>query len=129
MALSTVTLTNQFTTEDQKSIVVFGTAAVSASPGTYATGGLTVNLNSLGVPVNSVPVIAYFASAAPAATPNTTQYSYQFAPGTTLANGKLQVFTGGGASTPSAELAAAATPAGVSGDTIKFEIRFKKGGV
>jgi hypothetical protein len=102
--------------------------------GNYSTGGDTLDLTTLfalaaGAPGASIPSAALPSevriwSARPAANPQTATYDYQFAPGTTLKNGTMQVFTGAAAQSGFAELAAAAYPAGVTGDTINGEACF-----
>ena len=123
MAVSTTTVTVDPLTgydETQKYQIIRGTIAVSASPGTYPTGGYAVSL--VGLTTFAGPVKWCFAwSQPPAASPNTSVYSYGLNPGTNLSNLVLQIFTGSAAQSPGAELSAGATPAGVSGDTIAFE--------
>lgn len=51
-------------------------------------------------------------------------FLYQFAPGTTMANGTMQVFTGAAAQSPLTELSAGNYPANVLNDTIQGEAYF-----
>lgn len=123
MALSTVTITVSQLDATQSTVIVRGTLAISASPGTYPTAGWTLDFSGIDqVKSNSLPLsVTVFSKAAP-----TGLYVYHYAFGTTLANGTLQVFTGAAAQSPLAEFAAGSTPAGVSGDTIGFEAIFPK---
>jgi hypothetical protein len=116
MALSTVTVTVKQTWFDGKMFHALGTIAIQASPGTYPTGGFTLALNDPLIKAQRVPQAVYI-------TPQALQgaqalYEYTYVPGTNNANGKLKIFTAG------AEVAAGATPVGVSGDTILFEALF-----
>lgn len=122
MALSTATATidtSKAPDVSERYITYYGTVAISAAPGTYATGGLALSFNVAGLVNASAPVEVVFRSTAGAA----TKYSYDYVPAATptIANGKIAVYTG------DAEVAAGATPAGVSGDTIWFKAKFKKG--
>lgn len=99
--------------------------------GNYATGGDTLDLTALfgtaglpgySYPTASLPEKVEILSANPTATPQTNTFVYQYVPGTTLANGKFQVFTGAAAQTGLTELSAGAYPAGVTGDTIEAEL-------
>jgi hypothetical protein len=102
--------------------------------GNYAAGGDTLDLTTIfalaagapgaSLPTAALPVEVRIWSACPAATPQTHQYQYGFAPGTTLKNGTMQVFTGAAAQTALTELSAGAYPAGVTGDVILFEACF-----
>lgn len=116
MAVSTVTVTIQQTWMDMKMLHVFGTIAIQASPGTYPTGGFTLNLNDPLIKAQRAPLKVEVIPQSKQA--GQTEYDYSFIPGSNNTNGKLKIFTG------SAELAAAATPSGVSGDTIQFEALF-----
>ena len=51
-------------------------------------------------------------------------YIYQYSPGTTLANGTMQIFTGAAAQSPLAELNAGNYPANVLNDVIQIEAMF-----
>ena len=51
-------------------------------------------------------------------------YVYQYTPGTTLANGTLQIFTGAAAQSALTELAAGNYPANVLNDVIQGEAQF-----
>lgn len=126
MALSTATYTKSATIPvdvSERCVTYTGTVAISAAPGTYATGGLTLNLAS-GTLQGGVPDEVRFDSAA--------GYVYRYVNGTKITDGKIMVLgqepTNAGAGVlPLTELAAGATPAGVSGDTIKIRFTLRKG--
>lgn len=97
----------------------------------YVTGGDTLDLTALfgtaglpgySFPTASLPEKVEFQSVLPTSTPQTNTFLYQYVPGTTLANGKIQVFTGAAAQTGFTELSAGAYPAGVLADIIEGEI-------
>src|ERR1035441_9535222 len=106
--------------EGQKTFRLFFTATVT---GTYVTGGFTLDLTQLftataGGPGASLitaanPLIVRIQSARPSSSPQTNQFEYSYAPGTTAANGLCQIFTGAAAQTALTELSAGALPAGV----------------
>lgn len=102
--------------------------------GTYPTAGDTFDLGTLfaltaggpgaSFPTGSLPDDVRFRSVK---TPGATAlFEYHWAPGTTLANGKIQVFTGAAAQSGLAELSAGAYPAGVLADLIRGEAVFPK---
>lgn len=119
----------------QHSQWMYGTIAVSASPSTYATGGLSGLASGGGIiwavgdfpkVANLVPRDVYFYSAALAGTTvggfgymwNKAANKFQIAAATTVVAGtgaQQQEMTN-----------ATAIPANVSGDTIRFEARFLK---
>ena len=94
---------------------VIGTLAIAA--GDYATGGLTLSfVNNSEVKSGSVPVSVQVQGIA--------GYIYSYVPGATRDVGKLMIFQDSGAAAPLAELAAAATPAAVVADTLRFQALF-----
>jgi hypothetical protein len=123
MALSTVTATvypyPAGVDNTQRREIIRGTFAISASPGTYPTGGFSLATafkieavrNVSGVPV-ALTIMSVSGSG----------YAY----GWNRAANKLQIFQGAAGAGPELELAAAATPAGVSGDVIEFEAQFQR---
>jgi hypothetical protein len=122
MAISTVTATiyaypNGYD-NTQRRAIVRGTLAISASPGTYPTGGFSLapvfKLEAI-KNVSGVPAGLFIYSV------SGSGYIYVW----NRANNKLMVFQSGASATPQGELPAAATPAGVSGDTIEFEAEFQ----
>lgn len=123
MANSVLTLTIDPTLTDvtERYEHFFGTVAVAA--GDYATGGFTLALNgTTELKTSRIP-----SASTVRVWSNTSGYVYTFTPGTTLANGKLQVFRQDGSTGPLAELSAGATPAGIVADTIRIAIAVKKG--
>lgn len=99
----------------------------------YVAGGDTLDLTQLfsllsSAPGNSLPTfetvakceVASFRPAGGASSANL--FLYSFAPGTTLANGTLQVYTGAAAQTAPTELSAGNYPAGVLNDVIQGEL-------
>lgn len=125
MAAAVATISVTTVDNSQKLAHVFGTVAIGADPLTYGAGGIVMTFagNDL-IKSNEVPLKVSVFSAKAAG--GTALYVYSFAPGTTLANGKLQVFTGAAAQSALAELADGAVPAGVSGDTIVFDAWFTR---
>lgn len=100
--------------------------------GSYAAGGDTLDLTALagalgqiGVPAETLPIIANIVSANAS---GVSGYVYAYRPGTTQANGKMQVLVqGAAAGDPLADLGAGAYPAGVSGDAIIGRFTFPRG--
>ncbi len=105
------------------------------SPGNsnpYTAGGDTLDLTQLfgllsGAPGNNLPtfeavVKAEINSFAPVGA--THLYEYNYVPGTSLANGTLQVFTGAAAQTALTELSNGNYPAAVLADVIQGEFMF-----
>jgi hypothetical protein len=124
MAVATAKVTVIATDTTQSCEHVYGKVAVDASPATYATGGIAMSLSGFDqIKSGSVPLEVTVNSKSA----NTKKYIYQFVTGTTLANGKLQIFVQDAtAGNPLNEMAAGAIPAGVSGDTIGIRAIFKK---
>lgn len=94
-----------------------GTIAISASPATYTTGGIVMNLNQAAIKASRTPQRVYVSGLA--------GYTFVYVKGTTNANGLLMIFvpkvTGAAADDPMIELTnALAIPAALSGDTINF---------
>ena len=118
MANSTVTATAYSypngTDNTQRRQIVTGTLAIQASPGVYATGGLSLsnvfNIETIKSSDNNSPAYLRFESV------SGSGYIY----GWNKANNKIQIFTGAAAQSPLTELSAGAMPAGVSGDVILF---------
>ena len=103
-AVATPTVTRIF--KMGRVIRAYGTLAIGASPLTYPTGGVVLDLSSK-VPSTKTPLNVTIEGIG--------AYDYRYIPGTTSANGKVLARDGAGA-----EHAAAAVAAGVSGDTIRF---------
>jgi hypothetical protein len=100
--------------------------------GNYPALGDTLDLTALtgaagqvGVPAETLPIIAEIVSANSS---GVSGYVYAYRPGTTQANGKMQVLVqGAAAGDPLADLGAMAYPAGVTGDTIVGRFVFPRG--
>ena len=130
MAGATLTLTEASypfgVTEANDTLFIYGTAAFSASPATYAAGGIAISWKGLASNKTSsagdgttsgTPFFARFTSV------GGSGFVYVWNKSTE----KLQIFTGAAAQSALTELTdGAAIPAGVSGDTIGFEARFKR---
>ena len=94
--------------------------------GNYATGGDTLDLTAVtgapGVtlpPTSQLPLLVEVKGQA--------GYDYEYAAGTSQANGKLLVRQCAGSGNPQAELSSGAYPAGVTGDTIIARASFLRG--
>jgi|SRR5579872_4080379 len=106
----------------QKRSIYNGTAAIGASPLTYASGGVPVIWSQMAnaegelfTAEEATPIECWFESV------SGSGYWYVY----NAATSKLQIFVGGAsANLPAAELAAGAVPAGVSGDSIVFHAEF-----
>jgi hypothetical protein len=105
--------------------------------GSYVAGGFTLDLTQLftasaggpgaSLTTPAVPLRVELMSAAPSSVAQTGLYVYSYAPGTTVANGKVQIFTTGAAAQAAlVEFTAGALPAGVLADTIQGEATFPK---
>jgi len=114
-----------------KSIKVLFTITAS---GSYPANGDTLDLTALfalaaGAPGSMVPTAALPLKVDIKSNKGTAQanlFVYNYLPGTTLANGKMQIYTGAAAQTGLTEFAAGAYPAGVTGDVIQGEVLFAK---
>ena len=100
---------------DGKKFHAVGTLAFS---GSYTTGGDTVDLSGGPTKSSRVPIRVTVGGQ--------SGFIYKFAPGTTIANGKVLVFGQQPTSATTGiialdQIAAAAYPAGVTGDTVDFE--------
>jgi hypothetical protein len=99
---------------------VVGTIAISASPATYATGGIPMNLFQPLIKATFPPLLVIVQGQGAGTTG--TLFVYEYIPGADASAGLLKIFTGGAGST--AVLAeftnTTAIPADVSGDTITF---------
>lgn len=118
-ATATLTVARQWTDSNYN---VGGTVAISASPATYTTGGIVFNLNQADVKASRTPSDIEIHAI--------SGYVYRYVKGTDNSNGLLRIYvpkvTGAAADDPMIELTSAlAIPAGVSGDTISFQARWK----
>ena len=106
------------------SFIVRGTITPS---GNYPTTGDTLSFASQDqIKSGSVPKDVRIYSAKPTSAAQTNLFEYNYVPGTTIANGKMQIFTGAAAQTALTELSAGAYPAGVTSDVIQFTATFPK---
>ena len=114
-AVATPTVTKKF--KVGRVIRAYGTIAIGADPLEYATGGIVCNFSGA-VPSSKVPLRVELTGKA--------GFIYNYDPGTTIANGKVMVWTNtaGGANNALGQHTAAAVVAGVSGDTIRFTADF-----
>ena len=97
--------------------IVDGTLTLT---GTYPTNGDTLSLASLGIPSNSLPNKVEITETTPAPGPQ-SGYAFRFVPGTTQANGLMEVFNG----TTQFTTQAYGTPAfGITGFALKFRAWF-----
>lgn len=105
----------------QRRTMTYGSVAISASPATYAAGGLAFSFASPVFDVSSqAPIDLEIKSI------SGSGYVYQWVKST----GKVKVFTGAAAQSPLTEVTdASAIPAGVSGDVLSYKATFNKGGV
>src|ERR1017187_502498 len=118
-AVATASLTQPIDNTMRNSIAI-GKLVIGASPLQYVTGGIACDLSQLGIAAGGVPVSVDVNSARAAGASAANTYLYNYLPGTTQANGVLQINTGAAAQTAPTELSAGNIPAGVSGDTIVF---------
>jgi hypothetical protein len=107
----------------------------SGNANPYVAGGDICDLTQLvgltgGAPGATLPTfeavakVEFQSARGKLATGSSGLYLYQYAPGTTLANGTMQVFTGAAAQSALAELAAGNYPANVLNDVIQGEAYF-----
>jgi len=96
------------TWSDGKRQHVIGTVVVSASPGTYTAGGLALAINDPKIKSTHLRLLILQGLSA--------EFRYAYL----AATGKLKIYDEDQTSGVQAELATAATPAGVSDDTITF---------
>lgn len=101
-------------------LTVYGTLTAS---GNYVTHGDTMAFLDDRIK-SDYPPLWVDVSEAPAAGISASGFRFVFVPGTTQANGVLQVFTGSAAQSASAELSAGAYPAGLTGAVLIFRATF-----
>ncbi len=106
------------TWDDGKRVHVSGTVAAS---GSYSTGGDTLDLSQFPIIAATQPPIQ-----GTAWMDGQAGYDYNFIPGSAMNNGKVKIFAQGTSAGAFPELAAAAYPGAISGDTITFYGIFKK---
>ncbi len=116
-----IAVTVNYVSNDDDAFYIFGTLVFS---GSYTAGGDTLDLtNQPSIPASLQPVQLYIAGQ--------SGFNYNWIPGGALSNGKVKIFGQQPTSATTgvialSELAAAAYPAGITGDTIQFEAIFKK---
>lgn len=105
----------------QRRFQTYGSVAISASPATYAAGGLVFSFANVVFDVSSqAPIDLEIKSI------SGSGFIYQWVKST----GKVKVLTGAAAQSPLTEVTdASAIPAGVSGDVLSYKASFLKGGV
>jgi len=126
MATATATFTRNKKKMDvsERYVTHYGTVAIQASPATYATGGLTLDLSA--VLSNDLPEDVNIYFDAP------TGWLLRYSTGSTLKNGKVLLY-GNVPTDPTAGTLplgefddATAIPADVSGGTIKISFKTRK---
>ena len=106
-----------------KYVTLYGTITPS---GSYATGGDTLNITGATLPpgasfpLTGLPVSFWIYGQ------TISGYVYSYVWGTTNANGKLGVQQNAAGAGALAQIAAAAYPAGVTSDVIRFEATYRK---
>lgn len=113
-AIALVTIPDaRYTWSDGSKYYAIGNVTVSASPSTYVTGGIVMNMFVPLVKASRTPMMVTFV--------DQSGYSYTYVPGADASSGLLKIFQSAGALAPQVEIPAAAIPAAVSSDTIIFE--------
>lgn len=97
MAAATATPTVTSTDETQTKTHLWGSLAVDASPATYTTDGIVCSFAGLDI-LKSGQVPSEIRAWSEPTSGAPSGYQYQYVRGTTLANGKLVIFAGGGGS-------------------------------
>src|SRR5574339_25156 len=118
MAVATITLTPVESWDDGKRIHVCGTLAISAASDTYAAGGLAV-------PTPAVPGVPSTAEACRFEAEGLAGYQLTYVKSTKKLRVNAQT-NAAAEDAPLGELAAAAVPAALSGDTITFYGIYRK---
>lgn len=106
----TLTVTDHW--QDGKRIHVVGTIVAA---GNYTTAGVTLSFADTKIKSSSIPEVVLIAGA-------NGLYIYRYQPGTGIADGKVLVVD----LSTQAQLAAAAFPAGITGDTLTVYAIFPK---
>ena len=106
-------------------LIAIGTVTLSGKYGTSGGAlphGDTLDLSQLGIPSNTVPIRVSLWSTVPQGSAPLND-SYTYAPGTTLANGVVQVALAGTEFTPGNPYSGA-SPSNVTGYVLNFEASF-----
>lgn len=105
----------------QRRTLTYGSGAISASPATYAHGGLAIAFAAPVFDVSSQSPIDLEIKSV-----SGSGYIYQWVKST----GLVMIFSGAAAQSPLTELTdAESIPAGVSADVLSYKASFNKGGV
>lgn len=99
---------------------VLGTIAITVSPAVYVANGILMSLRDPAIKASRAPVDVRVQGQG--------GFMYSYVKGTDNSDGLLRVFAQTNAAVeddPLGQLAAAAIPAGVSGDTIRFKATFQ----
>ena len=106
-------------------VTITATGSYPANGDTLDLTALSGALGQIGVPTDTLPIMGTIQSANSS---GVSGYVYAYRPGTTQANGKMQVLAqGAAAGDPLADLGAESYPAGVTGDTIVGRFTFPRG--
>jgi hypothetical protein len=118
--------------KEAKMLHIFFSVVLTNGTTNYVAGGEVLDLTQFfgtgglpgySYPTASLPEKVILDSIKPAGSAQSAaEFIYSYAPGTTLANGKIQVFTGAAAQAGLAELSNGNYPAGVLGDVIEGEV-------
>ena len=120
MAAATATPTVVSTDWTGNELIVRGTVAFSAAADTYTTKG--VPMSFAGVQSGSLPTeVRFYVTSAP-----TNLYYYNYAAGTTQANGAVQIFTGAAAQTGLTEYTSGSALTNPFLDSISFVAYFPR---
>jgi len=104
----------------QQGIIVYGTIALT---GSYTANGDTLNFATLGLPSNQIPMMVEIFETTPAPGPGSGK-AFVYLPGTTQANGLLEIFTGGVQQTAGAY---GTPPFAIAGFQLSFQAMFPFG--
>lgn len=99
---------------------VLASLAINGTPGTYATGGIAMNLNQSNIKASRTPLNVSVRGNA--------GYIYSYVKGTDNSNGLLMIFAQTASASeddPLGQLAAATMPAAVAADIITAEITYR----
>jgi hypothetical protein len=105
---------------------IYGTLTPSGSYPAAGGGGDTLSFASLDFIKSSFPPVRVYIQEQPAAGGTPSGYSYVFCPGSTLANGKMALMVGGGASAPATEKTGNPTYASLNLSPLVFEAVFAR---
>jgi len=101
----------------QNQVVAYGTLTLS---GSYPANGDTLSFAGLGIPSNQLPTYVAIYETTPAPGPQ-SGYAFRYVPGTTQANGLMEVFNG---TTQFSAGAYGTPPFSITGFTLAFRAEF-----